>query len=41
MPSGYEGLLTLTVKVGVSPEPRVFRELMSLMHRYREGFSSY
>jgi len=39
MPSGCEGSLTLTVKVGVSPEPGVLRELMSLMYRYREALN--
>jgi len=39
MPSGCEGLLTLTVKVGVNPEPGVLRELMSLMYRYREALN--
>jgi hypothetical protein len=37
MPPGCEGSLTLTVKVGVSPEPETFRKLMSLMYRYREA----
>ena len=39
MPSGCEGSLTLTVKVGVSPEPGVLRELTSLMYRYREALN--
>jgi IS605 OrfB family transposase len=39
MPPGCEGSLTLTVKVGVSPEPGVFEELMSLMYRYREALN--
>jgi len=33
------GSLTLTVKVGVSPELGVFRELMSPMYRYREALN--
>jgi IS605 OrfB family transposase len=39
MPSGDEGSLTLAVKVGVSPEPGVLRELVSLMYRYREALN--
>jgi IS605 OrfB family transposase len=39
MPPGCEGTLTLTVKVGVSPEPGVLRELTSLMYRYREALN--
>jgi IS605 OrfB family transposase len=37
--SGDEGSLTLTVKVGVRAEPETFRELMSLMYRYREALN--
>jgi hypothetical protein len=36
---GDEGSLTLTVKVGVRAEPKVFRELLSLMYRYREALN--
>jgi IS605 OrfB family transposase len=37
--SGDEGSLTLTVKVRVRAEPKVFRELMRLMYRYREALN--
>jgi predicted transposase len=36
---GDEGSLTLTVKVRVRAEPGAFRELMSLMYRYREALN--
>jgi IS605 OrfB family transposase len=36
---GDEGSLTLTVKVRVRAEPKVFRELLSLMYRYREALN--
>jgi IS605 OrfB family transposase len=39
MSSGDEGSLTLTVKVRVRAEPKTFRELMSLMYRYREALN--
>ena len=39
MSSGDEGSLTLTVKVGVRAEPKAFRELLSLMYRYREALN--
>ncbi|MFZ8794513.1 MAG: hypothetical protein ACO2O2_11610 [Acidilobaceae archaeon] len=39
MSSGDEGSLTLTVKVRVRAEPEVFRELLSLMYRYREALN--
>jgi putative transposase len=39
MPSGDEGSLTLTVKVGVSPEPGSEQELINLMRRYREALN--
>jgi len=39
MSSGDEGSLTLTVKVRVRAEPKAFRELMSLMYRYREALN--
>jgi predicted transposase len=39
MSSGDEGSLTLTVKVRVRAEPKVFRELLSLMYRYREALN--
>jgi IS605 OrfB family transposase len=35
MSYGCEGLLTLTIKMRVSPEPEYERELISLMKRYR------
>jgi predicted transposase len=37
--SGDEGSLTLTVKVRVRAEPKIFRELLSLMYRYREALN--
>jgi len=39
MSSGDEGSLTLTVKVRVRAEPKAFRELLSLMYRYREALN--
>jgi IS605 OrfB family transposase len=39
MSLGDEGSLTLTVKVGVRAEPKAFRELLSLMYRYREALN--
>jgi len=36
---GYEGSLTLTVKVRVRAEPETFRELVSLMYKYREALN--
>jgi len=39
MSSGDEGLLTLTIKMRVSPEPSLFKELVSLMRRYREALN--
>ena len=39
MALGYEGLLTLTIRMRVSPEPSLFKELVSLMKRYREGLN--
>jgi len=36
---GDEGSLTLTVKVRVRAEPETFRELLSLMYRYREALN--
>jgi len=39
MSSGDEGLLTLTIKMRVSPEPSLFKELVSLMKRYREALN--
>jgi predicted transposase len=36
MSSGNEGLLTLTIKMRVSPEPSQCQELVGLMERYRE-----
>jgi IS605 OrfB family transposase len=39
MPLGNEGFLTLTIKVRVRAEPKTFRELMSLMDRYKEALN--
>jgi predicted transposase len=39
MSSGNEGLLTLTIKMRVSPEPEYEKELISLMKRYREALN--
>jgi len=39
MSLGDEGSLTLTVKVRVRAEPKIFRELLSLMYRYREALN--
>jgi hypothetical protein len=39
MALGCEGLLTLTIRMRVSPEPSLFKELISLMKRYREGLN--
>jgi putative transposase len=39
MSSGDEGLLTLTIKMRVSPEPELGEELISLMKRYREALN--
>jgi len=39
MSSGDEGLLTLTIKMRVSPEPILFEKLVNLMRRYREGLN--
>ena len=39
MALGREGLLTLTIRMRVSPEPSLFKELVSLMKRYREGLN--
>jgi len=39
MSSGDEGLLTLIIRMRVSPEPSLFKELISLMKRYREGLN--
>jgi len=39
MSSGGEGLLTLTVKMRVSPEPSSFQELIGLMRRYKEALN--
>ncbi|MCC6028316.1 MAG: RNA-guided endonuclease TnpB family protein, partial [Archaeoglobus sp.] len=36
---GDEGLLTLTIKMRVSPEPKSGEELISLMKRYREALN--
>jgi len=39
MSSGDEGLLTLTIKMRVSPEPGSGQELANLMRRYREALN--
>jgi putative transposase len=39
MSSGDEGLLTLTIKMRVSPEPCSEQELINLMRRYREALN--
>ncbi|MCQ5340832.1 MAG: transposase, partial [Candidatus Methanomethylicia archaeon] len=39
MSSGNEGLLTLTIKMRVSPEPSSHQELISLMKRYRDALN--
>ena len=39
MSSGNEGLLTLTIKMRVSPEPEYEKELINLMKRYREALN--
>jgi IS605 OrfB family transposase len=39
MALGCEGLLTLTIKMRVSPEPSLFKELVSLMRRYRDALN--
>jgi IS605 OrfB family transposase len=37
--SGGEGLLTLTIKMRVSPEPDSYKKLVGLMKRYREALN--
>jgi IS605 OrfB family transposase len=37
--SGYEGQLTLTIKMRVSPEPSSSQALLDLMRRYREALN--
>jgi len=37
--SGGEGLLTLTIKMRVSPEPSSLQALLDLMRRYKEGLN--
>ena len=39
MSLGCEGLLTLTIKMRVSPEPSPHQKLMNLMRRYMEGLN--
>ncbi|MCC6009563.1 MAG: hypothetical protein LM588_01005 [Fervidicoccaceae archaeon] len=39
MPSGREGVLTLTIKMRVSPEPSSSQALLGLMRRYREALN--
>jgi IS605 OrfB family transposase len=40
MSSGNEGLLTLTIKMRVSPELSSYQELISLMRKYREALNN-
>jgi len=37
--SGDEGSLTLIINMRVRAEPKIFRELLSLMYRYREALN--
>jgi predicted transposase len=39
MSSGGEGLLTLTIRMRVSPEPGSEQELINIMKRYREALN--
>jgi len=39
MPTGGEGVLTLTVNVKVSPEPDLYQKLVDLMKQYREALN--
>jgi predicted transposase len=39
MSLGNEGLLTLTIKMRISPEPEYEKELISLMRKYREALN--
>ncbi|MEM3977500.1 MAG: RNA-guided endonuclease TnpB family protein [Fervidicoccaceae archaeon] len=39
MSLGCEGLLTLAIKMRVSPEPASYKELIGLMRRYREALN--
>ena len=39
MALGCEGALTLTIKMRVSPEPSLFKELVNLMKRYRDALN--
>ena len=39
MPAGGEGVLTLTIKVRVSPEPEGQQALLGLMRRYRDALN--
>jgi IS605 OrfB family transposase len=39
MSSGDEGLLTLAIKMRVSPEPSSYQKLVNLMRRYREALN--
>jgi len=39
MPLSSEGVLTLTIKMRVSPEPGSYRELLDLMKRYRDALN--
>jgi putative transposase len=36
---GNEGLLTLTIKMRVSPEPGQYQALLNLMKRYRDALN--
>ena len=39
MSSGGEGLLTVTMKMRVSPEPSSLQALLDLMRRYKEALN--
>ena len=39
MSSGHEGMLTLTIKMRVSPEPSSLQALLDLMRRYKEALN--
>ena len=39
MSSGHEGVLTLTIKMRVSPEPSSLQALLDLMRRYKEALN--
>jgi len=39
LPQGCEGVLTLAVKMRVSPEPEAYQELLGLIERYRDALN--